>query len=150
NSYDQLVNQIINTTKYLSFNSSADAREWKTYLNGSKLQERGGYNTSSSSFDSYASAGYESSIYMHLCSNGQFLLQQYSASYFGGTDVGGDVSSGTTESRGKWAVMSIAEQIVVRVVYENGEIEYYPVKREGGYIYSGDSRFTKDVSDVCR
>ena len=62
----------------------------------------------------------------------------------------GDVSSSNSDNRGLWSVFTVREQVVVRLLYENGEIEYYQVVYDNGYIISNDSKFTKDVSDVCR
>ncbi|MEL6256527.1 MAG: hypothetical protein AAFR87_31280 [Bacteroidota bacterium] len=149
-SYDRLLEQIIGSVSYRSFASTAKSAEWKEYLGGSKLQSRSGYNTSTSSFDSYAGAGYSSSTSIHFCSNGQFLVQSSSSSYFGGSGVDGDVSSSDSESQGLWSVFSVREQVVVRLLYENGDIEYYPVVYDNGYIISNNSKFTKDDSNVCR
>lgn len=149
-SYDRLLEQIMSSLSYRSFASTAKSAEWKEYLNGSKLKSRSSYDTNTSSFDSYAGAGSSSSTSIHFCSNGQFLAQFYSSSYFGGTGVSGDVSESESESKGLWSVFTVKEQVVIRLLYENGEIEYYPVVYDNGYIISNDSKFTKDVSNVCR
>lgn len=149
-SYDRLLEQIMGSISYRAFASTAKSTEWKEYLNGSKLQSRSSYNTTTSGLDSYAGAGYSSSTSIHFCSNGQFLTQFSNSSYYGGTGVDGDVSSSNSDNKGLWSVFTVREQVVVRLLYENGEIEYYPVVYDNGYIISNDSKFTKDVSDVCR
>jgi len=149
-SYDKLVHDLMNSVRYKPFASNTRAKEWLAYLLGSKLKSRSAYDTNTSSFDSYASAGSSSSTTIHLCPNGQFLIQEYSSSYYGGTGVSGDVSRSNTETSGLWSVLSIQNQILIRMVFEEGEIEYYPIRRENGYIISNDSRYTKDVSELCR
>jgi len=149
-SYDKLVHTIMNSLHYKDFTSNAQSKEWKTYLNGSKLQSRSSYNTSTNGSDSYVGAGSSSSTNIHFCSTGQFAAEFSSSSYYGGTGVSGDVSSDNTQYSGNWAVLSIQNQVVIRLVHTNGEIEYYPVRHEGGYIISNDSKFTKDDSNYCR
>lgn len=149
-SYDKLVNTIMSSLRYKNFTGNAQSKEWKTYLNGSKLQSRSSYDTSSNGSDSYVGVGSSSSMVIHFCSSGQFAAEFSSSSYYGGTGISGDVSSNNTQYSGNWAVLSIKNQVVIRLVHTEGEIEYYPVRHEGGYIYSKDSKYTKDDSNYCR
>ncbi len=131
--YVQLGREIIKSLNFNKVEKLPIVDEWKSTLNDSKLTY----------MDSYSSTGggYSSQSEIHLCAAGHFLESNNNSI---SVDTGGAYanSSGSGQGAGTWDVVSSTTQgAILRLNYNNGEVQEYTLTYEDSKTYLNGYRY---------
>ena len=144
--YAELIKKMLSSIEYIIPDNIA---EWKNKLSGKQLMYRDSYSTSTSGGEYYVSASSSTTIQMNFCSNGHFSSNHRSYSSMGGTGLDGDVGSENEQSEGEWLPYWSGHVHAIKLFFNDGSLQYYPIEYENGYIYADEKKFTIGPSEIC-
>lgn len=137
----------------IRFYQPSKSTEWHNKLNQKQLIYRDYYSTSDVGFEGSIGAGYSELITIDFCRTGTFLYQRQmntSASTGDGSLDESMTGSNQNGEKGWWSVIVVRQQPVVRLVYDNGEVNYYAITYQNGYIFANEMKFTIGASSRCQ
>jgi hypothetical protein len=156
--HQELAISIAQSIQYHSF-MDAQAQQWAQLVKGRMLVYLDSYSSSTTLSGSDGDYAGENSVSMstreevHLCSNGQFAIQNDSSSSL---SMSGPMGMGNTDrdqsqNQGLWALMNINNTPVFRLLYTDGSVEYLAVEdyREDK-IYIGGKAYTIAAGNRCQ
>ncbi|PCE64410.1 hypothetical protein [Sediminicola luteus] len=156
--HQELAIRIAQSIQYHPF-MDAQAQQWAQLVKGRMLVYLDSYSSSTTLSGSDGDYAGENSVSMstreevHLCSNGQFAIQNDSSSSL---SMSGPMGMGNTDrdqsqNQGLWALMNINNTPVFRLLYTDGSVEYHAVEdyREDK-IYIGGKAYTIAAGNRCQ
>ena len=155
--YASIVKSIAKSINYRGF-MDAQAQQWATLVKGKSLYKSSSnydntdYTTDGGEYAGNSSFSFSSSSEVHLCSNGQYLIQSSSSSSISVSMAGmGDANSSESQNTGYWSLMNIAGTPVFRLLSDDGSVTYYAVDQydEAGYLYIQGDRWAIGQSSRC-
>ena len=144
--YAALIKSMLSSIKYIV---PKNTTEWKNKLNGKQLMYRDSYSSSTSGDEYYVSVSSSTTLQINFCSNGSFTSIERSYSSMGGTGLDGDVGSNNDQSEGTWLPYWSGHVHAVKLIFNDGSLQYYPIEYEDGYIYADGKKFTIGPSEIC-
>ncbi len=144
--YTALIKKMLSSIAYIT---PENTEEWNAKLSGKQLMYRDSYSTSTSGGEYYVSASSSTTIKMNFCSNGHFISNHRSYSSMGGTGLDGDVGSDNEQSEGQWLPYWSGHVHAIKLIFNDGSLQYYPIEYDNGFIYADGKKFTIGSSEIC-
>jgi len=144
--YTALIKKMLSSISYIT---PENTEEWNAKLSGKQLMYRDSYSTSTSGGEYYVSASSSTTIKMNFCSNGHFISNHRSYSSMSGTGLDGDVGSDNEQSEGEWLPYWSGHTHAIKLIFNDGSLQYYPIEYDNGFIYADGKKFTIGPSEIC-
>ena len=147
--YRELVNEIALSLKFSEPVEPPITEEWRNTLKGAKLTYLNSSYDSGPSYGGYSTySSYSSREEITLCASGTFSF--YSSNSMS-VDTGGAFADGGGDNSGEgtWTVATNGAGVpVLKLQFENGEINTYQLTYEDSKTYLNGSRYFRTYDDV--